>query len=129
MKVAHQGVRSIRGASAVEERRKLERMYLAFFSRVFDRQDGRMLGYLSDLTTGGALMIAEKPQELRKELQLRMDLPAEFPQQSLDINAKVIWCQPDEHSNGLYRIGLHFQRISPEEISLLAQLLAKYGFR
>lgn len=113
----------------MEERRKLERMYLAFFSRVFDRRDGRMLGYLSDLTTGGALMIAEKPQELRKELHLRMDLPTEFPQRTLDINAKVIWCQPDEHSEGLYRIGLHFQHVSPEEISLLAQLLAKYGFR
>ncbi len=113
----------------MEERRKLERMYLAFFSRVFDRRDGRLLGYLSDLTTGGALMIAEKPQELRKELHLRMDLPAEFPQKSLDLNAKVIWCHPDEHSDGLFRIGLHFQRISPAEISLLAQLLAKYGFR
>jgi hypothetical protein len=50
---------------------------LTSFIRVLDRQDGQLVGYLSDLTTGGALMISDKflyspnhllDQELRAEV-------------------------------------------------------------
>lgn len=42
----------------MEERRKLQRRHIMFYSRVFDRKTGGLLGYLGNITPGGAMVIS-----------------------------------------------------------------------
>jgi len=41
------------------ERRKINRKYLAVYSRVFDRSSGGVLGYLADLSQKGTMLISD----------------------------------------------------------------------
>ena len=51
-----------------DERRKLERKFLVVYSRVFDRKTGKVIGYLSDLTVKGAMVIGEHHLEHGRSL-------------------------------------------------------------
>ena len=73
---------------SMEERRSENRKFLTYFSRVIDRDTGIMLGYLVDLTTGGALLIGNVSLKPNSVLQLRLDLPEDFsPQEKLEISS------------------------------------------
>ena len=45
----------------MQERRRIDRKYLAIYSRVFDRSSGRVLGYLADLSQQGIMIISDDP--------------------------------------------------------------------
>lgn len=112
----------------MDERRKLERKYLTFFSRVIDRRNGQLIGYLADMTTGGAMLICDKPLEINQVLHMRIDLPEGYARETLDLNARVVWSQPEQDPD-TFRTGLQLMNITPEEISLLGRLVAEFGFR
>lgn len=59
----------------MKERRKLDRKYLMVYSRVFDRATGKILGYLSDLSLKGAMIISDNPMSENLKIALRFDLP------------------------------------------------------
>ena len=109
------------------DRRKLDRKFLTYFARVLDRNNGLLLGYLEDLTTGGALLIGNTPLKLNEVFQLRIDLPDNFPRKEpLDIDARAMWSQPDEDPQ-LYRTGLKLVNVQPEEFAMLGLLISKYS--
>ncbi|MFC1878874.1 PilZ domain-containing protein [Chloroflexota bacterium] len=111
-----------------DERRKQDRQLLTFFSRVVDRKTGRLVGYLADLTTGGALLIGEKPVGTDSTLHLRMDLPENFEAgEQLEFNATAMWCSPDDDPD-FYKIGLRLSDIPWEDLAIIARVLNDYGF-
>lgn len=111
----------------MEERRKLARKYLSYFSRVIDPNTERLLGYLVDLTTGGALMIGNIPLQQDEVLTMRIDLPEELsPQEQLNLTARVVWVVPDIDPE-LYRTGLQMVEIESSDLDLLEQLLSNFA--
>jgi hypothetical protein len=113
----------------MEERRKVKRKYLMFYSRVFDRNSGKLLGYLSDLTQDGAMVISEDPIETGLVMRLCMDLPeGYFTRERLNFEAKSVWCKPDIDPK-FYNTG--FQLINPnrEDIDIIQWIIQEYGFR
>jgi hypothetical protein len=111
----------------MEERRKEIRKYLNYFSRVTDRETGFVLGYLVDLTTGGALLVGNIPLNVGTVFQLRVDLPEEkFTQSQLDMDAKAVWCQPDSDPE-LYRTGLKLVTSQPGDLFILERLLSGHS--
>jgi hypothetical protein len=111
-----------------KDRRKQPRIDLIYFSRVVDRQNGELIGYLSDLSTGGAMMISTKPLDVGTQLQIRIDLPEGYPKPSLDLNARIVWCTPDNDPD-TYRSGLLLLNITPLEMSWLDQILVEFGWQ
>ena len=77
----------------MQERRKISRKYLAIYSRVFDRASGRVIGYLSDLTDKGAMVISDSSLAEGQDINLRFDLPdpALFSIDHLNIDAQITW--------------------------------------
>jgi hypothetical protein len=114
------------GFLIMEERRRSARKYLSFFSRVIDPHTDRLLGYLVDLTTRGALMIGNISFKTGAILPMRIDLPEEFsPLEHLDLVAKVVWILPDVDPE-LYRTGLQMVKIEPSNLDVLQRLLTHY---
>jgi len=93
-----------------KERRKLDRKYLIVYSRVFERNLGKMLGYLGDLSLSGAMIISEQAQTVNSVLPLRLDLPdlQLFNIGQLDIAARVAHCEPDINP-AFYNIGFELK--------------------
>ena len=113
----------------MDDRRRLERKYLIIYSRVFERTLGKLLGYLSDLSLEGAMIIAENPLKAGKSLSLRFDLPDPkvFRAQNLYVTARVAHCSVDV-SPEFYDIGLEFQDLIPEQKNILEKMMEFYEF-
>ena len=112
----------------MSDRRRQDRKYLTYFSRVIDRRNGRLVGYMADLTTGGALLIADRELEIGTILHLRMDLPDGFANKDhLEFNAKVVWHRPDDDPD-FFKTGLKLSEIDWEDLAIIERVLGDYGF-
>lgn len=111
----------------MDERRRKERRLLTYFSRVVDRTNDHLLGYLVDMTTDGALIIGILPLKINDTFSLRIDLPDTYrDQKQLDLEAKAVWCSPDDDPD-LYRTGLQILHVNPNDKELLERLIRDYG--
>ena len=114
----------------MQERRKLERKYLAIYSRVFDRLTGRVLGYLADLSQKGSMIISDDPMLDDTYISLRFDLPDPplFSTDHLNMEARVAWCRPDIDP-AFYNIGFEFSSVSERESLIIDEMIDAYEFR
>lgn len=111
------------------DRRRLKRRHLMFYTRIYDKQTGELLGYLADLTEDGAMLISEKPIETARSFQLRMDLPTgAFSKEWLSFGACSVWCQADLDPH-LYNTGFQLEQISPEDLGIIQSIVEGYGLR
>ena len=114
----------------MDERHKTPRKYLIIYSRVFHRENGTVIGYLSDLNKLGAMLISDDPQPTGITLPLRFDLPEPhlFGSPRFSLNAKVAWCSPDIDPS-FYNIGLEFGELSPTQAKIIEEMMVAYEFR
>ncbi len=114
----------------MEERRKLPRKYLMAFSSVYKQNTGKLIGYLSDLTLEGLMVISKENLEVNEDLEIYLDLPEMILSKEpvLKINARVIWIQPDIDPR-LNNIGFQFLKLSEEKIPIITQMIDVYQFR
>jgi hypothetical protein len=111
----------------MDDRRRESRRYLSYFSRVIDRDTGYLLGYLVDMTTGGALLVGNIYLQPSSTLRLRLDLPDGFsPQEQLDLDVRAVWSRPDKDPE-FYRTGLQLMNIKPSDLVVLERLLSLHG--
>ena len=113
----------------MDERRRIPRKYLIIYSRVFDQTLGKLLGYLSDLSQKGAMIIADEPLDVGAILLLRFDLPDPkiFHSHSLMITSRVVHCITDI-SPDFYDIGLEFLDVTPEKRIIIEKMMEVYEF-
>jgi len=113
----------------MEEKRKLPRKYLIIYSRVFERTLGKLLGYLSDLSPGGAMIITEEPMDVGAVLSLRFDLPDSqlFQAHNLNLTARVARSSPDI-SPEFFNVGLEFLGVTPEQAEVIKKMMEIYEF-
>jgi hypothetical protein len=113
----------------MNERRKLPRKYLVIYSRVFDHETGKVVGYLSDLSVGGAMIIGEAPLESGKSMMIRIDLPETppFSKSHLDLETKIIWSKPDI-APSFHNAGLQFVKVSKEDVKIINDMIDAYEF-
>jgi hypothetical protein len=116
--------------AAMQERRTLERKYLAIYSRVFDRLTGRVLGYLADLSQKGAMIISDDPMPENTNISLRFDLPDPplFSTDHLNMEARVAWSKPDIDP-AFYNIGFEFLSVNERESHIIEEMVEAYEFR
>jgi hypothetical protein len=114
----------------MDERRRIPRKYLMVYSRVFDRETGKILGYLSDLNLVGAMIISDDPMVEGTTVALRLDLPDPplFSANHLNLNARVAWCQPDIDP-AFYNVGFQFGTVTLEQHKIIEDMIEAYEFR
>ena len=113
----------------MEDRRKLKRKYLAFFTRIFDRSSGDLLGHLADLTTEGMMVISEKPINIEEDFELQMDLSdTVFEKDHLDFSARSIWCLPDIDPN-FWNTGFRLTEMPAEHLKIIERIIEEFGIR
>jgi len=113
-----------------DDRRKLQRKYLMFYTRVFNRRTGALLGNLADLTVEGLMLISEEPLPVNTLYDLRMDLPDGFgfPKRHLDMRGRSVWCAPDIDPH-FQNTGFKLENVASEDVSIIERLVEDYGLR
>ena len=113
----------------MDERRRLHRRHILFYSRVFDRKTGLFLGYLGNLNQGGLMIISEESIDVEQVFLLRIDLPEDiYPQPVLNFEAQSVWCLRDVDPH-FYNTGFKFLDISEPSQKIISQIVEDYGFR
>ena len=113
----------------MEDRRRLSRRHILFYSRVFDRKSGVFLGYLGNMNEGGLMIISEDPIDINQDFLLRIDLPEDIYSMSvLNFDARSVWCKLDVDPN-FYNTGFQLDNVSDESKDIIAQIIDDYGFR
>lgn len=113
----------------MEERRNLERKHLAFFTRIFDRKTGQLIGHLADLTADGMMVIGEKPLDIDEIYQLQMELSiTHFGKEFLEFSSRSIWCRPDIDPD-YFNTGFQHLDLSADDIHVIRLIIEEYGIR
>ena len=114
----------------MQERRKETRKNLMAYTQVFDLYGGFLLGYLSDLTLKGSMLICDRTVEEGLELTLGIELP-ELPnikETRITIPARALWCQQDI-SPEFYNVGFEFNDVTDEQKQVIQAIIENYEFR
>ena len=113
----------------MKERRQLERRHIMFYSRVFDRKTGKLMGYLGNITTGGIMIISDDAINCEVDYKLRLDLPEDiYGQAILNLDAHSLWCQQDIDPN-FYNTGFRLDDLNAEDRVIIEQILVDYRLR
>ncbi len=113
----------------MEEKRKLKRRYLLYYTRVFDREHHNLVGHLADITTEGAMLISEQPLVTDQVYRFKLELSADVAEQPyLEFSARCLWSQPDLNPE-CYSSGFQLLDLSAEQVAIIERIVATYGFR
>jgi hypothetical protein len=113
----------------MQERRKFKRRFIMYYTRIFDRSTGAVLGYLVDLSSDGAMVVSEDPLTPGVDYRLRMDIPEDFSSKGcLDFEARCVWSRPDTDPR-FYDSGFQLLGISEADEALIERMIQEYGFR
>lgn len=113
----------------MNDQRKNERRKLMAFTPIYDSQH-KVLGYLGDLSSEGAMLIGEKLMEVNTKITLMIDFPAtpELPARRVIIPVRVAWCR-QEKSTQYFNTGVEFLEINEQNKTIVEAILHRYQFR
>jgi hypothetical protein len=108
------------------EGRHTQRKQIIYYLRVFEQDTGKLLGYLSDLTTKGFMTIGDKKVKAGKTYRLRMDLPQEMKgAKRIIFKAKALWCKPDANPD-FCNTGYRMLNLSKEDTQTIDGLIRDF---
>ena len=114
----------------MQERRKQPRKDLMSYSQVFNLDDGKLIGYLGDLTLSGAMVIGDDPMQVNAKLEISIQLP-ELPkinETRLTLPVRVAHCHRDL-SPEYFNIGLEFDLVTERQKTIIEAVIKNYEFR
>jgi len=118
--------------SDYSDRRKETRALVVEFTLIFDKQKGKLLGYLRDLTASGAQVNGSKAEEVGTEVDLSIELPhdlAGVSQEQLHLKAKVAHCAEVTKEPPDYVVGFVFTEIPASERGVVDKLVQRFAAR
>ena len=112
----------------MDERRKHKRRNSIFYIKVYDKETGKIVGRLVDITTGGMMLVSEKPIEIGTVADFRMPLPEKIRNiEEISFNAQSVWNGPDVN-NEFFDTGFQFIEPSLETIDLICDSFEDHIF-
>ncbi len=110
------------------ERRQLPRRTFSYYMRVLDDPSGRVLGHLTDISTGGFRLDTLQPVPVNRDYRLRIDLTPEIATKSFMIfTARSKWCQADPIDPTLFNVGFQIVHMAPEDYQIFIRMFETYG--
>ena len=114
----------------MEERRKQQRKDLMSYSQVFDLYNGKLIGYLGDITQMGAMVISEEPMEIDTALTISIQLPdlPKIKATRVALPVRVAYCHKDV-SPEYFNIGLQFKLVTDHQKTVIEAVIKNYEFK
>ncbi len=111
------------------DKRKLDRRDFTYYMPVKDEATKQVIGYLSDISSGGFKLDAPKQitpgQDFRMHIDLTPDLSSE--QNALVFIARSKWAHPDYVDPNTYNVGFEIINIAPSDMIIFQRMFEKYG--
>jgi len=80
----------------MHNKRKIRRIHLIYYLRLFDNETNIQVGHLVDITTEGIMMISEESVPMGKDFSFKMHLPGIITgRDEINFRARCLWCRKD----------------------------------
>ncbi len=113
----------------MEDRRKTQRRYLLYYTRIFDAVTRKQIGNLVDITPQGAMIVGDHPIPAGQTARLQMELTQDVADKPfIEFSACSRWCKPDFGVN-MHNTGFEILDITPEDVRIVDRIVEEFGFR
>jgi len=110
----------------MSERRKRDRKATLHIIRVLNRDTGKQIGRLVNITTDGMMLITKKPIDRGTIIPVRMVLPWMIhDKEELEFSAEVRWCRPDTNPN-YEAVGFRLLNVSREGTEIIEAVFHEF---
>jgi c-di-GMP-binding flagellar brake protein YcgR len=114
--------------SSPADKRKIARRDFAYYMQVTDELSKKLIGYLTDISTGGFRLDTSKQipagQDFRMQIRLTSDVA---DKNSMTFVARSKWCHPDHVVPNTYNVGFEIVQIAPGDRVIFQRMFDKYG--
>jgi len=111
-----------------QERRSSQRIKISYYVPIVNADSYEKLGVLSEITTKGLLVDAQKILPIDQIFRLRLDLEDEsFDQPFINFKARVRWVRQDHFTPGFYNIGFEMVDLSLTDTSIIEKIMGDYS--
>lgn len=113
----------------MNERRKIPRKYMMYYTRIFKMPGGVLLGHLVDITSAGAMVISEAPIPTEQIFRVKLELSPDVSENPYIVfDARSVWCKKDVDPR-FYNTGFEILEPSESQIAIIERIIEAYGFR
>ncbi len=110
------------------EKRKLARRNFSYYMRVMDELTGRLVGHLTDISTGGFKLDCSTVIPPNKDFRLRIELTSEMaPKNFMSFSARSKWCRPDDIDPTSFNVGFQITNMLPSDYEIFSRIFERYG--
>jgi hypothetical protein len=110
------------------EKRKISRRDFTYYMQVTNDVTKELLGYLSDISTGGFKLDSQKQiapgQDFRMHIELTPDIA---DKNSMVFIARSKWCHRDHIDPNSFNVGFEIINMSPTDVAIFQRMFDKYG--
>jgi len=109
-------------------KRKINRRDFTYYKPVTDDLTKQLLGYLSDISTGGFRL--DSPKEIRpgQDFRLHIELTADIADKtSMVFIARSKWSHRDHVDPNTFNVGFEIINIAPSDMAIFQRMFEKYG--
>jgi hypothetical protein len=109
-------------------KRRLARREFTYYMQVKDDSTKQVIGYLSDISTGGFKLDCPQKLPVGQDFRLQIDLTADVADKtSMVFIAKTKWCRPDNIDPTSFNVGFEIVNMSPSDMVIFQRIFEKYG--
>lgn len=111
------------------DKRKIDRRDFTYYMQVKDEGTKQVIGYLSDISSGGFKLDCPKEikpgQDFRMHIDLTPDLGSD--QTAMVFIARSKWARPDHVDPSTFNVGFEIINIAPSDMLIFQRMFEKYG--
>jgi len=109
-------------------KRKLPRREFAYYMQVKDDISKQVIGYLSDISTGGFKLDCPQRLPTGQDFRLHIELTADVADKtSLVFIARSKWCHADHIDPTSFNVGFEIINMAPSDMIIFQRIFEKYG--
>jgi len=110
------------------EKRKVSRRDFTYYMQVTNDVTKELVGYLSDISTGGFKLDSPKAITPGQDFRLHIELTPEIADKnSMVFIARSKWCHRDYIDPNSFNVGFEITNISPSDMAIFQRMFDKYG--
>lgn len=122
-----EGIKQDLGEELARKNRKQTRKRIGTILRLFDRNSGKNMGRLVNISLEGFKLAGRDEISVGSRFSASMVLPETLAgSNTLSFEAQAVWCRPAEDLPGEYRVGFRIIRINENDLRVLLHLIEKY---
>lgn len=110
------------------DKRKIRRRDFTYYMQVTNDVNKELLGYLSDISTGGFKLDCQKAitpgQDFRVHIQLTPDIA---DKNVMIFVARSKWCHKDHIDPSSYNVGFEILNMDPSDMVIFQRMFDRYG--